>query len=74
MLKSAMKAVLGISTSKEISWGAPTRFIAVEVMTVWAKRDVTVQAIVMLYTSTFWKEKTYQYFMNQWRLTLWAKR
>lgn len=47
-----MKAVLGSSTSKKISWEEFALFRALEVMTVWAKRDVTVQSTVTLYTST----------------------
>ena len=52
MLKLLMKAVLGSSTSNEISWETSAWFMATEVMTVWAKRDVTVQSIATLCTST----------------------
>lgn len=52
MLKLLMKAVLGSCTSKEISWEAFALFQALEVMTVRANRDATVQSTVTLYTST----------------------
>lgn len=56
MLKFVMKAVLGSSTSKKISWEVFALFRALEVMTVWAKRDVTVQSTITLYTSTIWED------------------
>lgn len=72
MLKFVMKAVLGSSTSKKISWEVFALFRALEVMTVWAKRDVTVQSTVTLYTST-WDRKTERwisvrscYFISDW--------
>lgn len=56
MLKFVMKAVLGSSTSKKISCDLFALFRALEVMTVWAKRDVTVQSTITLYTSTIWED------------------
>lgn len=47
-----MKAVFGSSTSKEISWELFALFMAFEVITVWAKRDITEQSTVTLTTST----------------------
>lgn len=52
MLKFEMKAVLGKSTSKKISWDTFALFTATEVMTVWAKREATVHSTVTLCTST----------------------
>lgn len=54
MLKLVMKAILGNSISKKISWDEFSLFSALEDMTVCAKRDDTVQVIRMLCTSTFW--------------------
>lgn len=43
MAKSLMKAVLGISTSKATSLGWSALLTTWLVMTVWAKREVTLQ-------------------------------
>lgn len=60
MLKLVIKAVLGSSTSKKTSLDELALFKATEVMTVWAKRDVTVHATVTLCTSTCRYTKTRQ--------------
>lgn len=58
MLKFVIKADLGSSTSKKISLDVFALFRAIEVMTVWAKRDVTVQSTVTLCNSTCrWKTR-----------------
>lgn len=52
MLKLVINAVFGSSTLKEISWELFALFMALEVMIVWAKRDITEQSTVTLTTST----------------------
>ncbi len=51
MLKLVMKDVLGNSTSKDTSCEVLALLRALVVMTVWAKRDITLQSTFMLCTS-----------------------
>lgn len=53
MLKLVMKDVLGNSTSKDTSFEALALLRALVVMTVWAKRDITLQSTFMLCTSIY---------------------
>ena len=57
MLKLVMKAVFGRSTSKNISFDELPLFRALVVMTVWAKRDATLQSTLTLCTSICPKKK-----------------
>lgn len=67
MLKLLMNAVLGSSTSKKISWEAFALFKALEVTTVRANRDATVQSTVMLYTSTIWQDGQRDFTGSYWQ-------
>lgn len=69
MLKLLMKAVLGNSTLNAISWEVFALFRAFEVMTVRAKRDVTVQSTVTLYTSTIWEDGKKEIWHHCWLMS-----
>lgn len=59
MLKLVMKEVFGNSTSKDTSFEMLALLRAFVVMTVWAKRDVTLQSTFTLCIS-IWKEYKYE--------------